>query len=448
MNPEIISLIVLIVMFTVASIWPVNLGVMGFVAAFLVGTLTGNMKIEDVFGVFPAKLFILLVGITLLFAIAQRNGTVDLLMNWGVRLVRGNIGFIPWIMFGLTTLLTSIGALSAAAVAIVAPVALRFAARYGISPLMMSILVVQGATAGSFSPISPFGIVTNGVLDQRGLPQFPGLLFVNSLVFNALVAAVMFFAFGGHHLLLRRQAQASTEELVKAEEVSEAEQEGATFEARAARESGGGESGEGVEGNELTWYKGATLVGIVLLVVGALGFNVDVGFTALTIALALWLMSPSSQSGVLREMPWGVIMLVAGILTYVGVLQTIGTIDYMQGLIAGLGSDAIAALAASYVGGVISAFAATAAVLGASIPLVQPILESGRLSAVGVVTAVAIASAIVDTSPLSTNGALLLANVQNVEERVFFRRLLLWAITVVVLAPLLLWLVFVVIGIP
>jgi hypothetical protein len=65
-----------------------------------------------------------------------------------------------------------------------------------------------------------------------------------------------------------------------------------------------------------------------------------------------------------------------------------------------------------------------------------------------VVTAVAISSAIVDTIPLSTNGALLLANVQNVEERVFFRRLLLWAVAVVVLAPLLLWLIFVVIGVP
>lgn len=290
---------------------------------------------------------------------------------------------------------------------------------------MMGILVVQGASAGSFSPISPFGVVTNGVLEQRGLPQFPGLLFVNSLAFNTLVALTMFFILGGYSLLRRQISPRS---------LSEEESE-------ASEQQGGGE-------NRLNWYKAATLAGIVLLVAGALGFNIDVGFAALTIALVLWLMAPSSQGGVLREMPWGVIMLVTGILTYVGVLQAIGTIDFMQNLIAGLGSDAIAALAASYVGGLISAFAATAAVLGASIPLVEPILQGGALPAVGVITAVAIASAIVDTSPLSTNGALLLANVQNMEERVFFRRLLLWAITVVVLAPLLLWLIFVVIGLP
>ncbi len=435
MSPELISILVLLVMFTVASIWPINLGVMAFVAAFLVGTLVGGFDVDEIFGGFPGDLFILLAGITLLFAIAQRNGTVDLLMDWGLRLVRGNVGLIPWVMFALATLLTGVGALAAAAAAIVAPIALRFAAQYRISPLMMGILVVQGATAGAFSPISPFGVIANGVLETRGLPQWPVLLFVNSLVFNTLVAAAVFFAFGGLGLLRRQMAPGEV--------------------ARAGTASGnptsaGGESEESAEenGGGLTLYKGATLAGIVLLVVLALGFGVDVGFAAFTIALALWLMAPRGQAGILTEMPWPVILLVAGILTYVAVLDKIGTIDYMGDLIAGVGSPLLAALGASYVGGLISAFAATAAVLGASIPLAEPVLQSGAVPAVGAVTAIAISSAIVDASPLSTNGALLLANVQNVEERVFFRQLLLWAILVTAFGPLLAWFVFVVIGIP
>ncbi len=435
MSPELFSILVLLVMFTVASIWPINLGVMAFVAAFLVGTLVGGFDVDEIFGGFPGDLFILLAGITLLFAIAQRNGTVDLLMDWGLRLVRGNVGFIPWVMFALTTLLTTVGALSAAAVAIVAPIALRFAAQYRINPLMMGIMLIQGATAGAYSPISPFGVIANGVLETRGLPQWPVLLFVNSLVFNTLVAAAVFFTFGGLHLLRRQMAP---------EEVAGAGT------ASGNPTSAGGESEEIAEGNGggLTLYKGATLAGLVLLVVLALGFGVDVGFAAFTIALVLWLMAPRGQAGILRELPWPVILLVAGILTYVAVLDKIGTIKYMQDLVAVVGSPLIAALAASYVGGLISAFAATAAVLGASIPLAEPVLQGGAVSAVGTVTAIAISSAIVDASPLSTNGALLLANVQNMEERVFFRQLLIWAITIIVLGPLLAWFVFVVIGIP
>jgi Na+/H+ antiporter NhaD/arsenite permease-like protein len=435
MSPELFSIIVLIVMFVVGTVWPINLGVMGFVAAFLVGTLLGNLSVNTIFDGFPANLFILLAGVTLLFAIAQRNGTIDLLLNWGLRLLRGNVGLIPWIMFALTTLLCGVGALSAAGVAIVAPIALRSATQYGINPLMMGILVVQGATAGSYSPISPFGVITNGVLESNELPQQPGLLFVNSLVFNALVAALVFVAFGGLRLLRRR---ITPEELAGKDTVDD--------DPTGERN----ESEDGMEENEsgLTPYRGATLAGIVLLIVLALGFKVDVGFAAFTVALGLALMAPRQQAGILSEVPWSVILLVCGILTYVEVLDKIGTVDYVEGMISATTSPLIAALAASYIGGIISAFASTARILGVAIPLAAPVLQDPSVPAIGAVSAVAISSAIVDVSPFSTNGALLLANVQDVEERLFFRRLLLWAAVVTLVMPLLAWFVFVVIAIP
>jgi di/tricarboxylate transporter len=426
MTIEVFSLVVLLIMFVVASVLPINLGIMGFVAAFVIGALLGGMTVDDLFGVFPGDLFILLAGVTFLFAIAQNNGTVDLLMNWGVRLVGGNVGLVPWIMFILTALVTGVGALSSAGVAIVAPVALRSAAQYRISPLLMGIMVVQGATAGSYSPISPFGIITNGVLASRDLPQNPGLLFANSLVFNAVIAALVFVAFGGLRLLRRR----------------------ITLEEATTSTDAGGESDDG----GLTFYRGATLAGIAVLAISAFAFSssdrFDIGFAAFVIGFVLVLIAPREQGAALGRMPWPAILLICGILTYVGVLDQIGTIEYMQDLIAGVGNPVVAALAASYVGGIISAFASTAAVLGASIPLAEPILQGSGLSAIGVVTSIAISSAIVDISPLSTNGALLIANAQDVDERKFFRQLLAWAVGVIVFAPLLAWLVFVVIGIP
>jgi di/tricarboxylate transporter len=434
MSPEIISIIVLVVMFVVGTVLPINLGIMGFVAAFLIGTTLGGLSADNIFDGFPANLFVLLAGVTLLFVIAENNGTINLLTDWSLGLVRGNIGFIPWIMFGLTALLCGVGALSAAGVAVVAPVAMQFAARYSISPLLMGVMVVQGATAGSYSPISPFGVITNGVLASNELPQSPGLLFINSLIFNALVAALVFVILGGVGLLRKR-----------ADSAEFAESDAESGHSANGRE----ESVEGTEEGEkgLTLYKGATLAGIALLVVLSLAFQVDVGFAAFTIALGLLLMAPRAQSGAVRQMPWGVILLISGILTYVKVLEEIGTVDYVEGLISATGSPLVTALAASYVGGIISAFASTAGILGVAIPLIGGVLEDSTLPAIGVVSAVAISSAIVDVSPFSTNGALLLANVQT-DERSFFRRLLLWSILVTVLMPLLAWFVFVVIGIP
>jgi hypothetical protein len=93
MSPEITPVIVLIIMFVIGTILPSNLGVMGFVAALLVGTTLGGLSADNIFDGFPVNLFVLLAGITLLFAIAQNNGTIDLLTDWSLSLVRGNIGF-------------------------------------------------------------------------------------------------------------------------------------------------------------------------------------------------------------------------------------------------------------------------------------------------------------------------------------------------------------------
>lgn len=456
MGLELFSIIMLVVIFVVCSIWPINLGLMSYVTAFVIGTLLAGLTVDEIFAVFPGDLFILLVGVTLLFSIAQNNGTVDWLMDWGLRLVRGNIGLIPWIMFLLTALMCGVGSLSAAGVAIVAPVALRFAAQYSISPLLMGVMVVQGATAGSYSPLSPFGATTNGILASEGLPQSPGLLFANSLVFNALVAIIPFVLFGGIRLLGRQVEQPGAAPVT-------AEPAGAPAGASAAFASGpaptsapavGGGAGAdaGDDGEGLNSHRIATLVGIASLVAAAFLFSssdrFDVGFAAMIVALVLLLMNPGQQSEAFRRMPWGVIVLITGILTYIGVMDAIGAIDYVQDALASVSNPLLSTLAASYVGGIISAFASTAGILGVAIPLAAPILENTALPAIGVVSSIAIASAIVDVSPFSTNGALLLANAQGVDQRKFFRQLLAWAVAVIALAPLLTWLVFVVIGIP
>nr|WP_305793896.1 hypothetical protein [Rhodococcus jostii] len=56
-----------------------------------------------------------------------------------------------------------------------------------------------------------------------------------------------------------------------------------------------------------------------------------------------------------------------------------------------------------------SAFASSTALLTAVIPLALPLLETGALPVVGVVAALAISATVVDVSPFSTNGALVLA---------------------------------------
>ena len=204
MNPHLISIGALGAMFVVATVLPINMGVLAFVGAFLVGTLVAGSSAKAILGGFPADLFLTLVGITYLFALAQNNGTIDWLVKLAVRAVRGRIAAIPWIMFLIAALLTAVGAVSPAAVAIIAPIALGFAAKYGINPLMMGLMVVHGAQGGGFSPISIYGGITNKIVAKAGLPLSELTTMMASLGVNLAVALLLFFLFGGMKLLRQK----------------------------------------------------------------------------------------------------------------------------------------------------------------------------------------------------------------------------------------------------
>src|SRR3954452_4529665 len=203
MNREVTSILVLAAIFAIGTLRPINMGLLGITAAFVVGSAVGVSE-DDIFVGFPGDLFIILVGVTYLFAIANNNGTVDWLVHGAVRMVGGRVALIPLVMFGITAVLTGVGSVVPAAVAIIAPIALGFAVRYKINPVLMGLFVVNGATAGGFSPISIFGSIVNGVVERNDLAENATLLFLSSFVFNTLLCLVAFMLFGGRELLSRK----------------------------------------------------------------------------------------------------------------------------------------------------------------------------------------------------------------------------------------------------
>jgi di/tricarboxylate transporter len=189
-----------------------------------------------------------------------------------------------------------------------------------------------------------------------------------------------------------------------------------------------------------------TLIGVVTLIVVALAFDVDVGFVALSIAAVLSLVSPASAKGAVSKIAWPTVLLICGIVMYVGLLENIGTIDWLGEQVATINAALVAALLICYVGGVVSAFASTTGILGALIPLAVPFLQTGAVGAVGLIIALSISASVVDSSPFSTSGALTVANTPEEHREHVFKRLMQWGMSMVVIAPFLAWLIFVVPG--
>ena len=219
MSPEIVTIIALVVIFAIATVPAHQHGGAGVRRGLRRRHAVGRpARPTRSSAVFPAELVLTLIGVTYLFAIAQNNGTVDLLVRGAVRLVGGHVAAIPWIMFFVTALLTAIGALSPAAVAIIAPIALSFAVRHGINPLLMGMMVIHGAQGGGFSPISVYGVTVNEIVETEGLPNSSLAVFLGSLFFNLAIALVLFFVLGGRQLLGRKVAIVPAEEEERVEE--------------------------------------------------------------------------------------------------------------------------------------------------------------------------------------------------------------------------------------
>ncbi|MGP3957958.1 SLC13 family permease [Nonomuraea sp. 3N208] len=509
MSAELLSILALIVMFVVATLFPVNLGALALVGAFLVGTLAAGMSTDDILGAFPGSLFVILVGVTLLFAIATNNGTVDWLVRAAVHLVRGRIAAIPLVVFAISALLTAVGAPAPAVAAILAPIAFGFAADYKIHPLLIGLMVAHGTQAGAFSPISVLGGIVNGVTSDANLPSNNVVLFLSSFAFNAAAALVVFFIFGGPHLVRRgavavpgtpasdtAPASGTAPASDTAAESGDAPGAGGAAPASAAapatgaahatgraRVPGGGTASETAEpgaaatsvttaaepdtapdlgtrtaaepgtrraaepgvggGLRLTPHQALTLAGIVGLCLAVLVFKLDVGLTAVTVAVILSLASPKANKGAVEKVAWPTVLLICGVVTYVGVLQEIGTVDYVGTSVAAIGIPLLVALLICYVGGVVSAFASTVGILGALVPLAVPLLGTGALGPVAMIAALSVSSAIVDVSPFSTTGALLVANVRGMQRDLFYRRLLAYGAVIVVVGPLAAWAVLV-----
>ena len=434
MSQEWVAILALIALFVVGTVLPINMGALGFVAAWLVGMYSLGLDEKEIIAGLSGDLVLTLIGVTYLFAIAKNNGTVDLIVRAAVRAVGGRVAFIPWVMFGVTALLTAIGAASPAACAIIGPIALGFAGRYSINPLLMGMFVVHGAQGGGFSPISIYGVITNTVMEDNGLPVGELTLFFSSLVVNLLIAVVLFVVLGGRELMSRR---------------IDADEPGRELPAGGgAAGTGGGGPGTGgatVASRTTTQQKVsveqiATLLAFLVVAALALIFDRNIGFTAITAAVVLAALFPRAQKGAVSQIAWSTVLLVAGVSTFAAILSAAGAPEYVGGWAAGLGAVVLGALVLCYVGGVVSAFASSTALLPIIIPIAIPLIAEGGISAVAIVSALAISSTIVDVSPFSTNGALMVANrPDTVDEEGFYRQILGYSAIVVVVGPLLVW---------
>ena len=433
-----LTISVLVLIFLLGTLRNINLGILGLIGAFLVALAVPEFTdvaedssdvFDQVFGGFPVDLMIALMGLTYLFGFAQQNGTIDIILRWAMRAVRGNRAVMPWIFFALTGFFMSIGAIFA--IGVISPLAVPFARRYRINQLMMGMMVVHGGMAGLLSPLSVYGIYVNDFLKNNDLGSHTWTLFLMALVFNVLMGVIVFVFLGGRRLI-GAQARAEMDEIrQEMENTEDADGAGGTAVATVTAPTAT---------RAVTPYQWATILGLAALVIGAGIFALDIGVVSLTIGGVLAIMKPVESRKALDNVSWATIVLVGGMVTYIEVLQAAGTVDWISDKMSSMGAPMIGLLLLCYLSGVVSALASSIATIGIAITMAAPFLVNGDLPVAGAAAAIAVAATVVDVSPFSTNGAMVLANVDAEHRDKFFRQMLVYSGVVVAVGPLAAWL--------
>ena len=404
MNPAVASLVALLVAIVLSMVTRINVGLVGLVMAWLVGALVAGLPSATIVGGFPTSLFLTLAGMTLLFAAAEANGTIERLARRAVGLARGDARSVPVFFFVVACLLSAVGPGAVSSVALVVPLAMAIGRQLQVPAVLTALAVANGANAGNLSPISAVGVIANSRMAEAGLGGHEGLVMTANLVASVLVAAAAYVLFGGWRLPRVEVDRATVEET--------------TF----------------------TRAHYLTIAVVVCWIAGVLFFDMHLGLSAFAGAVLLVAVGAADETASIRRTPWGIILMVCGMTTLVALLEETGGMALFTALLSSVATPATINGVIAFVTGAISLYSSTSGVvLPAFLPTVPGIVQQlGGGDPLAISLSINVGSSLVDVSPLSTIGAMCVAAVADTGQgHVLFRQLLAWGLAMALVGAVL-----------
>ncbi len=404
MSPAVVSLLALVVAIALSMTSRINVGLLSIALAWLIGIYVTGLKPDEVMGGFPIALFLTLTGVTLLFGIADSNGTLAGLAHRAVGLARGNTRLLPLLFFAIAFAVSTVGPGAISSVALVVPLAMAMGARTGVPPFLTALMVANGANAGNLSPIASVGVIANSAMAKAGLGGHEWRVWMANLVAHSVVAIAAYLLLGGARL--GGHAVSASTDCIAAD-------------------------GDG----RFSRSQRLTIGVIVAWIVGVVVFKLNLGFSAFGATALLLLARVADEATAIRKVPWSVILMVSGVSLLVALLEKTGGMDLFTTLLARLATPSTLNGVIAFVTGAISTYSSTSGVvLPAFLPTAAALVDKvGGGDPLAVALSINVGSALVDVSPLSTLGALCVAAVTGVtESRRLFNQLLVWGLAMTV----------------
>ncbi|MBI5250577.1 MAG: C4-dicarboxylate ABC transporter [Desulfomonile tiedjei] len=415
-----ISLAALAIAVVIAIVRNVNVGPLSLAIALVVGHYIGGVNIKTIISGYPVNVFIMLAGITYLFAIANINGTLEKLTKFAVKGVRGNVALLPIVLFLLAFALSSLGPGAITICALLAAPTMLLASETKIPAFLMAVMVANGTQAGNMSPIAVAGVIVNGLLQPMNITDFGFTLWMNSLVFFFAIGIGAYLLFGGLKLW-KKNAAGEASATVK------------------------------FDVEPFSYQQYLTLLGIAVLTIGVFFFKLDIGLGGFLVGTVLVLLGAADEEKAFKAMPWGAILMVTGVTVLIQLMSKIGGMDLFASIMAKQSTPYTATLVVGFWAALISAYASTIGIiLPAFVPMAPDLLAKiGGTDLLGLISSIVLCGHITDVSPLSTLGAIFIANAaEDQDKKKLFRNLLIWGLAMSPVGAIVCWFMFTVLGLP
>ena len=403
MSPAVLSLIAIGVVIVASFGTRLNVGVLAVALAWPIAVYAAGWKADAMMATFPSSLFITLLGVTLLFGVAQANGTMAALTQRSLALTAGRASLLPLLFFVLACAISTMGPGAIATLALLAPLAMAAGVRAGVPVLLTALMIGNGANAGNLSPFSAVGVIVSSAMDKAGLAGHEWRVWAANFTAHAMAGVIAWAIFGGPRLL----------------------RDGVRLEHEALQ--------------PLTDAHRVTLAVGAIWVIAVVVFKVNLGLAAFAAAAVLVLARTGDDAAMLKAVPWSVLVMVCGVSVLIGVLDGTGGMVLFTDLLARVASPTSVNGVIAFITGTISTYSSTSGVVYPTfLPTVPGLVERlGGGNPLEVALSINVGAALVDVSPLSTLGALCIAALPAGHEPAkLFRSLLLWGLSMTVVGAL------------
>lgn len=372
---SIISLVILLITIVIGFVKKINMGVLALGFSLILGYL-GKVSASNIIKGFNSSLFLMLVGVSILFGIAQHNGTLNLIVKKLIKLSGKKAWLIPILMYFVIYFIAFLGAGTITGFALAALFGIPMAKELDADPFLLTTMGQLGSIGGGIVPWAPTGIIGLELAKNANITgNLANTMVLNTFLATAFGAIISYIFLKGYKL----KAKELNSEVLK-----------------------------------FNKNQKITLVGILCMVIGVAVFKMNIGLLSIFISIILILLKVGTEKEALGSVPWNTILLISGMGILMSLIVKLGGIKLLADILSLFMNEKTVAGILALSSGILSLFSSTSGVvMPTMIPTIPLIVET--LGIAGVVPSALLLSAVINgsspsgMSPLSTGGAFVMA---------------------------------------